>query len=332
MILTNVLRALCVVLLGAYGHHNLLIAVGLAFLVACCAQPFIPAEAAAIPLVVGKEHLLAANSLFATTMIGSIIVAFTLGEPMIQWLHSRDAAMVIGAGFLISVGFLFFVRYRDPDQRAAEHGDFLGQLKEGLRFVWQTRAVRQTLAQQTALFAMFAAMSVLAIIFAKQELQTNFSWFLATAGAGLGVGSWLIGHFGTRWNKNHLVVGGFLACGLVLASLAFLGAEQKLLAFGVALLLGLSSAFVGVPLQTRLQELVPEPLRGKAFGAQNMVLNIATTVPIAAVGFMVDVLGIRVVLGLTAGLMLITGLLTGRTFRHSVITPPEASPAAAPEP
>lgn len=329
MIVTNVGRAVFVALLGLFGHQSLPLAIGLAFAIACFSQPFIPAEGATIPLVVKKEHLLQANSLFATTMIGSVIVAFTLGEPLIQWLHTGRAALVVAAGFLISVGFIGFVRYNHADQRAAT-GDFWGQLTEGFGYIRRTRVILHTLLQQVALFAMFAAMSVLAIIFAKNELHTNFSWFLASAGVGMGLGSWVIGHLGHGWNKNVVVVTGFLLSGVVLGVLALLGAEHLALAFVIALLLGFSSSLVAVPLQTRLQELTPEHLRGKVFGAQNMVLNIATTIPMAAVGFLVDWLTLRVVIGGTGALMLLAGVLTWLDLRM-VVHDPEAAPAGGPE-
>ncbi|HEY9723926.1 MAG TPA: MFS transporter [Oscillatoriaceae cyanobacterium] len=317
MIITNLLRALLAVALGLWGHLNLALAIALAFLISCCAQPFIPAEAAAMPLVVERDNLLAANSLFATTMIGSIIVAFTLGEPLIQLAGLKDASLLTGIGFAISVVFLYFMRYTQPDTRAGEHEAFLDQLKDGFGYIRETPPIRQTLWQQVALFAMFAAMSVVAILFAKNELHTNFSWFLATAGIGMGLGSWVLGHFGHHWNKNHVIVTGFVGNGLVLGVLAFLGAQYVLPAFGVSLLLGLASSLVAVPLQTRLQELVPEAKRGKVFGAQNMVLNIATTLPIAAVGFVVAAIGLRPVLGVTSALMLVAGALTWYVFRKN---------------
>jgi predicted MFS family arabinose efflux permease len=312
-----------VIALGLFGHQSVALAIGLAFLIACFSQPFIPAEGATIPLVVKREHLLQANSLFATTMIGSVIIAFTLGEPLIQLTNSRVAALVVGGAFLASVVFIYFVRYNQAEQRA-DHGAFWAQLKEGFGYIQRTRVILHTLLQQVALFGMFAAMSVLAIIFAKTELKTNFSWFLATAGVGMALGSWVLGHFGTRWNKNVVVVTGFLLSGVVLATLAILGAGNLVPAFTLALLLGLSSSLVAVPLQTRLQELTPEHLRGKVFGAQNMVLNIATTVPIAAAGFLVEAFGLRAVILSTAALMLIAGVLTWLDLRY-VVHDPEAA-------
>jgi predicted MFS family arabinose efflux permease len=305
MVATNVARVVLVAALGTWGPHSLVTAIALAFAISCCAQPFIPAEAAAMPLVVGKEQLLSANSLFATTMIGSIIVAFTLGEPLVQWLHVANASYVTAAGFAVSVAFLAGVRYQFPDQRADRQESFWQQLVEGFRYIRTTPAIRRTLILQVAIFGMFAAMSVLAIIFAKQVLHANFSWFLAMAGAGLGLGAGAIGQLGSRWNKQLVVTLGFTACGLALAALAASGGRSTNMAFAIALVLGISAAMVAVPLQTRLQELVSEERRGKVFGAQNTVLNVATTLPLASAGFLVERLGIQQVIAAVGAVMLV---------------------------
>lgn len=309
MIATNLGRVALVAVLGAWGTHAFALTVLLSFLISCCAQPFIPAEAAAMPLVAGKELLLQANSLFATTMIASIVVAFTVGEPLAQWLGTRDACYVTSAAFAVSVAFLYFVRYRYPDQRADRNESFWQQLKDGFRFIGDTPAVRRTLVLQVCLFAMLAAMSVLAIVFAKQVLHTNFSWFLAMAGAGLGLGAWVVGHFGVSWNKDHVVTAGFAACGLALATLAATGASSVAVAFVISAIMGLAASLVAVPLQTRLQELVGEDMRGKVFGAQNTLLNIATTLPLAGAGLLAERFGIKEVIGAVGALMLGAAIL-----------------------
>jgi predicted MFS family arabinose efflux permease len=61
-----------------------------------------------------------------------------------------------------------------------------------------------------------------------------------------------------------------------------------------------------------------------------MVLNIATTVPIAAAGFLVEAFSLRTVILSTAVLMLIAGVLTWLDLRF-VVHDPEAAPAAGGE-
>lgn len=314
MMASNLLRAGLVVALGLMGHTHVAAAIGLAFLIASASQPFIPAEAAAMPLVVPREHLMQANSIFTTTLVGSIVVGFTLGEPLTQWAGTQGAAWVVGAGFLVSVAFLNYVRYTQPAETAPRHESYGEQFRQGLAYIRTRGGIRRTLALQVVIFAMFAAMSVLAILYAKGILKTNFSWFLAAAGVGLALGAWLLGHMGSRINRDWAIAGGFFATGAVLVVLSGLGPAQKLLAFGLAGVLGFTAAWVAVPLQTRLQELVEEQLRGKVFGVQNMLLNLAATVPLGAVGFIVEEAGVAPVLlalGLAMGVAGV-GALRGR--------------------
>lgn len=308
MMASNLLRAALVVALGLWGHADVALAIALAFLIASAAQPFIPAEAAAMPLVVPREHLMQANSIFTTTLVGSIVVGFSVGEPLTQWLGTQGAAWVVGTGFLLSVGFLRGVRYTQPAEVAPRDQGYAAQFRQGLAYIRSRGGIRRTLAFQVVIFAMFAAMSVLAILFAKGVLKTNFSWFLAAAGGGLALGAWLIGQLGERLRRDGAIALGFLACGAVLGGLAGLGPAHKPLAFALAAGLGFAAAWVAVPLQTRLQELVEEQLRGKVFGVQNTLLNLAATLPLGAIGFVVEEVGLTPVLLALGAAMALAGL------------------------
>ncbi|WP_239651343.1 hypothetical protein [Neosynechococcus sphagnicola] len=60
----------------------------IAFLVSMLTQFFAPAEQSAIPLLVEAPGLMSANALFTTTIIGSLIVGFAIGEPLLSWARS----------------------------------------------------------------------------------------------------------------------------------------------------------------------------------------------------------------------------------------------------
>jgi MFS family permease len=322
---SNAGRVVMVVAMGIWGTHTLAPTIVLAFLISCCAQPFIPAEAAAMPLVAGKDMLLQANSLFATTMIASIVIAFTVGEPLVAWLGTENACFFTAGMFALSVVLLYFVRYRYPDQQANHDESFWKQLITGFKFILASPPIRRTLILQTCLFGMLAAMSVLAIVFAKLELHTNFSWFLAMAGAGLGLGAWIVGRFGTTWSKDTTVTTGFVVCGLALVTLGLTGATSLYIAFGISAVMGFAASLVAVPLQTRLQELVSEEMRGKLFGAQNTLLNIATTLPLACAGLLAERFGIKEVIGAVGSAMLVAGAAAWWSARSLARQPAEVA-------
>ena len=61
-----------------------------------------------------------------------------------------------------------------------------------------------------------------------------------------------------------------------------------LVPLSIALLIGISCAFVAVPTQSTLQAAVPEQLRGKVFGAQNTAMSAASTIPVILAGLSAD--------------------------------------------
>ena len=280
---------------------------------------------------------MAANSLFATTVVGSIIVGFTLGEPFIGMAGGHSgawSAWSIALVYGVSTCALLFVH--PPPQPRREHP--ITEIFEEFTTAWQyirgQRQVWSAITRLVVLFAMFAALSTGAILFAKQDLGTNFSWLLATAGIGMGFGAGVIGRWGHDWNRRHMVNGGFLGAGFALTLLAAIGSQPYLaairwlvasahltslsflqdrvvvtwIAYALTGIVGFASAWVAIPNQTLLQEIVPEDRRGKVFGVQNMATNIATTLPMGGVGIMADWWGVRTLIGLLGVVMLVSAL------------------------
>ena len=65
---------------------------------------------------------------------------------------------------------------------------------------------------------------------------------------------------------------------------------------GIAFLAGISYAIVAIPAQTQLQEDLPEEVRGRVFGVLNMLVSVASFLPIIIVGPISDALGTTIVL------------------------------------
>ncbi|RYX99633.1 MFS transporter [bacterium] len=154
------------------------------------------------------------------------------------------------------------------------------------------------------MFSAFAALSVLVIGFVNDILSLKpvyFGYLLAIAGLGMGLGALITGKFGNKIGKNVLIFNGFIASGISLIILANTSSISSLIgfetqnfkiffAFLMALIVGFSSSLCVIPLQTILQEVTEERMRGKVFGVQNMAVNTAMTVPMALSGFLADIL------------------------------------------
>jgi hypothetical protein len=65
---------------------------------------------------------------------------------------------------------------------------------------------------------------------------------------------------------------------------------------------------VAIPSQTQLQEDLPEDVRGRVFGVLNMLVSIASFLPIIIVGPFSDLVGTTVVILVVASSILVSGI------------------------
>jgi MFS family permease len=76
----------------------------------------------------------------------------------------------------------------------------------------------------------------------------------------------------------------------------------------LAFVAGISYAFVAIPSQTQLQEDLPEDVRGRVFGVLNMLVSVASFLPILVVGPIADLIGTTLVLLLVAAAIGASGI------------------------
>jgi MFS family permease len=114
----------------------------------------------------------------------------------------------------------------------------------------------------------------------------------------------MLGHWGSRLQNKPLPVIGFSIIAVVLIGYIFL--KSLLLSLSLSVVLGFGAALIAVPMQTLIQEKTPESMRGKVFGFENNVVNIALSLPLALAGILADRVGINVVL---VGMSVLIGLV-----------------------
>jgi MFS family permease len=73
--------------------------------------------------------------------------------------------------------------------------------------------------------------------------------------------------------------------------------------------LGVGSALLAIPAQTTIQEETPEELRGKVFGLQNNLINVALSLPLVLAGAVVSRYGLLPVLWGLAAIALVAAVL-----------------------
>lgn len=333
LVLTNLLRGLLVAtlpvslwitagwdLFGLPVGFYILLAV--TFLVSTLTQFFAPAEQAVIPLIVKERNLLPANSLYTTTMMASVIVGFAVGEPLLAFadmlLAPIDRGTGVGKSVLVGVSYaiagvlLLLMTTNETRTDAVEESHPWEDIKDGVAYLQKQVQVRSALIQLTVLFSVFAALAVLAVRLAEvipTIRPSQFGFLLAAGGVGLAVGAVLIGQFGQRFSRSQLALIGSLGMAASLSGLS-LAPSQLWPSLSLIAALGLFGAMVGIPMQTTIQEKTPEDMRGKVFGLQNNVVNIALSLPLAIAGVAETFLGLRAVFGLLATFVAIAGFVT----------------------
>ncbi len=293
------------------------ILLAIAFLESVLTQFFAPAEQAAIPLLVRRENLLSANALFTTTMLASLIVGFAVGEPLLSMARSWGSfgqEILVGGLYMLAALVLYLV----PLKEAAKESQLVvhpwSDFKLGLAYLRRDRLVSNAMLQLTILYSVFAALTVLAINLVEEIglAPTQFGFLLAAAGIGMVFGAGILGHWGDRFHHKPLPLLGFLSMAFVLAMFSF--THDLWIGLSLSGMLGLGASLVGVPMQTLIQQQTPESMRGKVFGFQNNVTNVALSAPLAIAGPLTDAIGLRTVL---IGMSLIVSLVGVWAWRNT---------------
>lgn len=324
MVVTNFLRALLILLLPLFDTTLFQLYI-LAFMLSSVTQFFVPAEAAIIPSVANKYQLLTANSLFATTMMASLIFGFALGDPMINICGINNVHYGIGLFFFLSALCLIFVKYKPVKKSSEEKPHFVQDLKEGLLYIKATPVVRSAMLKLAALFSVIVMLSILSIGLSQKYLYPatpaigaqKFAYIVVFCGIGMVLGAFLVGHQFRKIEKHLLVYIGIFTCGsalLMFCALPFIPQmsvfhfntksvlifylEQfdftypMLYCYIVATITGLSTAFVAIPTQTILHTEINPQIRGKVFGILFTLLSTASALPVLVAAWGAEIIGI----------------------------------------
>lgn len=308
LIVSNLLRAAFVALIATeFVKHSPVASFTLAFVISIGSQFFAPAETASIPRLVKKEDLLAANSLFFTTMMVALGFGFAIGDPIISTTGIGKAPYAVAFGFFIAAVLLVGISDNKPSK--AEREPWWEELRFGIAYIVNSRTVFRAIIKITILFSTIITLNIIAVGLAEQVLELKpqqFGYIVAAAGLGMGIGNFIVGQYCAHMKPPILAFTGFCFLGLFMSALGSLGfiKDNSAILFGVdhfsfagmliavplgiAVLIGISCGMVAVPTYAALQAAVPEDLRGKVFGAQNTAMSAASTIPVVLAGVAAD--------------------------------------------
>jgi len=335
LITTNILRAVLIIFLPLFSKTLFGIYI-LAFLVSAVTQFFVPAEASSIPALVNKNQLLSANSLFTTTMMGSVIFGFVLGDPLINIFGLKAVHLAVAGLFFISALFLSFIKYKPVEIASSEKKtvfDFFSELKQGFIYIKENPKVLQAILKLALLFSIIVMLSILSIGISQQKLYPSnpalgaqkFAYIIAFSGIGMVIGALIVGKLWRNASKYLLIYSGFFVIAISLILLAVVGfisnnlyinisgwdlwiihfeafklTLRMIYSYIIAGIIGFGCALTAVPIQTIIHSSVAEDMRGKVFGVQYTLLSTSSTLPVLVAALGADIIGVTKILILIA--------------------------------
>jgi predicted MFS family arabinose efflux permease len=291
--------------------------VGMTLLESVLTQFFAPAEQAAIPLLVPPQKLLAANSVYQATSMAATILGFALGDPILRLLRLGLERLGLNGGEFVLLPLCYGlaalviagINLEEPP-REVRQITVWEEIGEGIEVLRQRPSVRGAMVQLVLLYSLLAALYVLAISLAATISglgPTGFGTLLAMSGVGLAIGALAVAQLGDRFRRRLLASSGL---GTIAFCLVLLGQTRGYLGWTLALcmLLGIGAALLAIPAQTTIQEDTPENQRGRVFGLQNNLINIALSLPLALAGTVVSRYGLLPVLWGLAAIAMVAAL------------------------
>lgn len=309
MVASSLARALLVLSLPLAGSLIWPL-LGFAFGFGFLTRFFDPAFMKAVPTVVPKRHLMAANSVFMTTMVAALIGSFALAGPLWKWATYQHAHLVVVTLYAIAAVAAACIRFPHVPKEETQQANFWAEWRFAFRYLKDNPRLMKAYTMTMTLFGSFAALNVIAKGFTFSALgtqsATDFTNILAFAGLGMVVGALSVGRWGWRVPKPILVRTGFTVAGVALLALAVVGMNVPAIGadrawnvvFALATMVGVGGACIEIPISTFVQEGVAEEVRGRIFGVQAMLMNLASTLPMAIAGPLADLWGPAVVMGL----------------------------------
>ena len=306
------------------------------FLLAIVSTIFGPALSSAVPQLVRRDQLTAANALLQTTTNIGLLIGPLVSGIGIALIGSQNVLYINAVTFFVSALCLIPIRLRPMETSAASEtrrGSLSQELLAGVRFVYFDQSVL-VLMMTAALYSLAAsAFAFMLPVFAEQNLSVGaleLGALWSALGAGMiAASTWLAsltqGDLHGRFTLifRSMMVGGLAMCGLSLLT-------APLIAGALILIIGGSTAMFMPIVWGVLQEVTPAPLLGRVFTTFSTGSMASAMAGMAGFGWAADKMGPHVSL-LGIGLVLLgtacAAALCSRRFRHLSRQPSTIGPA-----
>ena len=326
MMASDLLRALIVLgFLLVRSEQLLPIIYLIAFAQATVGTVFNPARNAFLPAVVGRERLLAANSVSQTSKILFNLLGVGAAGLLAAFGPGLGLAFIVNSAIFL-VSFLLIRRMRTsgmPEETASPRVWL--EMRAGFRVMLSSRPLRGVLVSLSVTMLGLGALNVLFVPFLIGDLGVSEAFLGAVEASqvvGLVVSGTVVAALASRLRPASLVSLGLTALSLFVG---FIAASQSVWQVMILLFfVGLSVGPVQAGASTLSQTLIEDSMRGRVGGAVSTLVSAANLISMGLAGVAAATIGIRNVFLASGCLILLAGLLTLWLLREQRLPAPRA--------
>ncbi len=303
----------------------------IALLIAVTSQLASPAEAAALPQIVKREHLTMANSTNNFGALVSQIVGFAVLPPLfLNTVGARPLFFICAALFAVSAIFFLGIQSLRSKRITIETAiDAVRDVREHFAESWEYLSRDMLAYMSVVLIVLSSTASLVAVTLMPQFAQDtldipvrNAIFVFLPAAAGIVAGLRLV-----QWLERRLAPGWLVGAGFGLLVVSFAGMAmvapiatilESLNPFGffdpgpfgvtsariiVTIIFSTGATFsvsvVGVTSRSLVNHRIPLEMQGRVFAAQIVLANLASIPPILLAGLLSELLGVGPVMFFT---------------------------------
>ncbi len=256
------------------------------FAISTVSSFFMPAQSVTVPLLVGREGLMAASSLMQQTMQFVRIFSPAAASALVGWMGEASCYYADSLTFFISAAILMTLAYHRPVVPSPRGvGAVVKDLGEGMKFIFTHPTYSFVILSMTAgMFAM-ACFGALVSVFVRDVLHGG-TYLYGAIGSLIGVGSILGALLGQKAAKGRapasMVSIGLGGVGLAILVISALRTPAATLAGSFAI--GLSVSLIMVAATALLQGETPPEMRGRVSSSSMSLITLAQGVAMVFAG------------------------------------------------
>jgi MFS family permease len=213
-------------------------------------------------------------------------------------------------------------------------GGVFAQLREGMGYIRDNRTIAWSLAYLGISASLIGVVAVLGPSFARDTLGLGTKDLIVVVlplGIGIVMGVLLLNNYGKYIARRRAIELGLVLLGVLLVILTVAGPVSRILTgvgdnvsvvdlsmltslvsvvIAIAFLAGICYGIVAISAQVQLQEDIPAEGRGRVFGVLNMLISVASILPIIVVGQIADWVGTTPVILTVAAFVFASGIFS----------------------